>query len=92
LPERERAKTIIDWRYQMLSFARDIRPMFTKVDVEHMLDATYNHLDLSKYESVKGRADTIYSMVSFGAMPPDNPWPKEQVATFKQWMDEGCPP
>jgi hypothetical protein len=24
-------------------------------------------------------------------MPPDEPWPADRVALFKQWMDAGCP-
>jgi hypothetical protein len=33
----------------------------------------------------------VYGAVSAGTMPPDAPWGKETVATFKEWMDEGCP-
>jgi hypothetical protein len=29
--------------------------------------------------------------VADGSMPPDEPWPVERVALFKQWMDAGCP-
>ena len=73
-----------------LSFAKDIRPLFRDdPDVEMM--KAYD-LDLSSYADVKGHADAIYRTVEDGSMPCDDPWPKEQVARFKQWMDEGMQP
>jgi len=48
-------------------------------------------LDLSSYEDVKGHADAIYTRLSDGSMPCDSPWPDEQVARFKAWMDAGTP-
>lgn len=74
----------------MTSFARDIRPLFTQEDVDHMLDVNPD-LDLSSYDSVKANASDIYNVISNGEMPPDQPWPKSQVDMFKQWMDEGYP-
>jgi hypothetical protein len=74
----------------MLSFARDIRPLFTKEDIEHMLDVDPS-LDLGDYDSVKTHASIIYRRVSLGDMPPGRPWPQEQVDMFKQWMDEQYP-
>jgi len=49
-------------------------------------------LDLSSYDDVKANADAIYSRLEDGSMPCDDPWPKEQVARFKQWMDDGMAP
>ena len=51
----------------------------------------------SDYGDVKSNAAEIYDSVSGGRMPVDGegnpqPWPKDQVATFKEWMDEGCRP
>ena len=43
----------------MLSFARDIRPLFTQEDIEHMLDVDPS-LDLGSYDSVKAHANVIY--------------------------------
>jgi hypothetical protein len=74
----------------MTSFARDIRPLFTEEDVDHMLDVN-SDLDLSSYEAVKANASDIFNVLSAGEMPPGQPWPPEQVATFKQWMDDGYP-
>jgi hypothetical protein len=46
-------------------------------------------LDLSSYEQVKAKAQEIYDTLEDGSMPCDNPWPKDNVALFKRWMDEG---
>ena len=47
--------------------------------------------DLSKFEDVKSNAENIHERLSDGTMPPDGAWPKEQIAKFKKWMDEGMP-
>jgi hypothetical protein len=74
----------------MTSFARDIRPLFTQEDVDHMLDVNPD-LDLSTYAAVKANANDIYDVLSAGEMPPGRPWPQKQIATFKQWMDDNYP-
>ncbi len=75
-----------------LSFARDIRPMFTDMDVEHMRKA----MDLSDRDSVRHHADAIYQAVSSGHMPPassgEPPWTPEMCARFKAWKDQGAEP
>jgi hypothetical protein len=70
-----------------LSFAHDIQPMFREKDIQAMKDAS--NFDLSKYEDVKARAPDIYEQVSDGSMPCDGAWSAQQIATFKQWIDEG---
>jgi hypothetical protein len=76
-----------------LSFATDIRPMFTEMDVEHMKPAG---IDLSDRNDVQKHADAIYETVSSGSMPPQGSgearWTSEMCETFKQWRDDGCPP
>ena len=73
-----------------LSFAGNIRPLFRdKPDVKTMKGMG---LDLSSYEDVKAKAEGIYSRLEDGSMPCDGPWPKDQVARFKSWMDEGMAP
>ncbi len=73
-----------------LSFAADIRPMFRdEPDVEAMKSFG---LDLSSYDDVKKNAEGIYSRLEDGSMPCDGEWPKDQIAKFKQWMDEGMAP
>jgi hypothetical protein len=75
-----------------LSFERDIRPMFTQMDIDHM--STW--MDLSNRDSVLENADSIYSVVSSGSMPPpgsgESAWTPEMCAAFKAWHDQGGPP
>ena len=73
-----------------LSFTHDIRPLFRdSPDVDTMKDFG---LDLSSYEDVKAKAAAIFERLKDGTMPCDDPWPKEQVALFEQWMEEGMMP
>ncbi len=70
-----------------LSFARDIRPLFRDTpDVDSMKD--YG-LDLSSYADVKTNAENIYSRLLDESMPCDGPWPKDRIALFRRWIDEG---
>lgn len=74
-----------------LSFAKDIRPMFTDLDVAHMKPG----LDLSDRDSVMKSADAIYKTVSEGTMPPPKTgerWTPDMCAKFKEWQKQGCPP
>jgi len=73
-----------------LSFAHDIRPMFRKMDIDSM--ESIAGFDLSQYEDVRIRAQAIYDAVAEGSMPCDEPWPADQVARFKEWMDSGMAP
>jgi hypothetical protein len=76
-----------------LSFAADIRPLFTDVDVEHMQNFG---LDLSSHDDVKKHAANILSTVTAGTMPPPGDgrqrWSPEMCETFRQWMEQGFPP
>jgi hypothetical protein len=70
-----------------LSFAKDIRPLFRDTpDVDTMKDFG---LDLSSFADVKAQAKEIHTRLLDGSMPCDEPWPKDQIERFKQWMDEG---
>lgn len=75
-----------------LSFAKDIRPMFTQMDIDHMSGM----MDLSDRDSVFANADAIYTTVSDGSMPPPNSgeprWTPEMCAKFETWMEQGGPP
>jgi hypothetical protein len=76
-----------------LSFAKDIRPMFTDLDVEHMKAFG---MDLSSRDDVETHADAIHSVVVSGGMPPSSSgeprWSQEQCDRFKAWQNQGCPP
>ena len=69
-----------------LSFAKDIRPLFREDDVNTMKRFG---LDLSSYEQVRTNASKIYEQVEDGSMPCDGSWPKDRVALFKRWINEG---
>ncbi len=73
-----------------LSFAKDIRPLFRdSPDVDSMQN--YG-LDLSSHADVKAQAANILTRLVDGSMPCDEPWPKERIALFKRWMEEGSAP
>ncbi len=71
----------------MVSFERDIRPLFRDKDVKSMRSA----FDLHAYADVKTHSQAIYDAVVGGEMPCDGPWPAEHTTLFKQWMDAGMP-
>ena len=78
-----------------VSYATQIKPLFTALDQNHMLKA--RHFDLWKYDDVKTWADAIYSAVQAGTMPPpgsepEAPWTQAKIQLFKQWMDDGMQP
>jgi hypothetical protein len=74
------------------SFARDIRPLFTDLDVDHMKHAG---MDLSDRDDVEKHSQAILRTVTDGSMPPSGTgerWTPEMCATFKTWADQGCQP
>ena len=79
-----------------VSYATDIKPLFTPLDREHMLAA--RHFDLWLYDDVKTWASAILNAVSppNPTMPPTSsgepPWTAQMVATFQEWINEGYPP
>jgi hypothetical protein len=73
-----------------LSFATDIRPLFRQEDIDCMKSMGID-LDDPAWMCVPANAQAVYSAVSDGSMPPDEPWPAERVSLFKEWMDAGCP-
>ena len=75
-----------------LSFASDIRPMFSDVDVEHMKRFG---MDLSSRDDVAKHAKNILAAVTSGIMPPpaeNRTWTKDMCATFERWMNTGIAP
>jgi len=73
-----------------LSFATDIRPLFRdEPDIAAMKSFG---IDLSSYADVKSHAPAIHERLEDGSMPCDGEWPKEQIAKFKQWIDDGMEP
>ena len=74
-----------------LSFAGDIRPLFTDIDVAHM---KAGGLDLSSRDDCEKHGDAIYETVSSGSMPPKGTgetWTPEMCDRFKRWQTQGYP-
>jgi len=72
-----------------IGFAKDIRPLFTDEDVDHMNDQGIN---LSDYNDVKSNADDILDSVKAGRMPPGRRWSPDKVQKFDDWMKGGYQP
>ena len=70
----------------MLSYAKDIRPMFRSTDVNAMKP---RGLDLWSYADVRASADNILSRLQEGSMPCDGQWQQTAIDTFKQWITDG---
>jgi hypothetical protein len=82
---------------QAVSFAADIRPLFTPTDIDHMSW----FCDLTDYAAVKTNAQVILGRLTGKGgkvMPPppakggDGPWSAAKIATFQAWIDQGFPP
>lgn len=78
-----------------VSFSRDIRPLFTDMDVEHMREYGVL-LDDFGYMSDPAHAQDVLDQVSSGSMPPPDsgepPWPPERVQLFRDWINDGFQP
>lgn len=72
----------------VLSFARDICPLFRPVDIKEMMP----YFDLSSYDAVRGNAEAIWARVEDGSMPCDVMWPEDRVELFRAWIDDGMAP
>jgi hypothetical protein len=75
-----------------VSFAHDIRRLFTDVDVAHMKVAGVL-LDDFEYMRDPDHAQKVLDAVSTGAMPPQSsgepPWPPDSVQLFRNWIAAG---
>ena len=72
-----------------LSFAKDIRPLFSDTDVAHMAAM----MDLSSRDEAAEHAAAISSVVREGSMPPGGPrWTDAMCDAFDEWVKQGCPP
>jgi hypothetical protein len=76
-----------------LYFQTHIRPMFRRIDRNHMA----TRLDLWSYHDVKEHADRILELLRAGppmTMPPlrsGGPWPEQWIDLFESWAQAGCP-
>ena len=72
----------------VLSFERDIKPLFRDSDRAAMSKA----FDLWSPTDVAAHGDAIAARLRTGSMPCDGPWPAEQVGTLTRWLDAGAEP
>jgi hypothetical protein len=70
---------------EIVTFERDIKPLFRPVDYESMAWA----FDLSSYDEVKDHATAILDRLRDGSMPCDSEWPEEHVEQFRRWTETG---
>jgi hypothetical protein len=75
-------------RPPMISFERDIRPMFRHVDREEM-EAWF---DLWSFEDVRAHALAIAERLEDLTMPCDEPWSPDRIDAFRSWIGAGFPP
>lgn len=77
---------------QTISFARDIRPMFRQVDLEHMSSMGVL-LDDYTFMSQRSHAEKVLAVLKDKKMPPGGPfWEQKQLDILASWIDAGCPP
>ncbi len=74
------------------SFAADILPLFTPIDIQHMAF----FCDLSNYDDVKANAqDILERLKGHGGRimppPPRDPWTDTNIALFASWIEDGFP-
>jgi hypothetical protein len=67
------------------SFESDIRPLFRERDRGAMREL----FDLWSRDDVAENSQAILRVLESGAMPCDQPWPPEQVAVFRRWVEAG---
>ena len=70
-----------------LSFEEDLKRLFRERDRASMLAK----FDLWRYDDVAKHSSAILGRLEDGSMPCDQPWPDEQVETFRRWVDAGKP-
>jgi hypothetical protein len=76
-----------------VSFAQDIRPLFTEMDIAHM-KALGVALDDFGYMRDPAHAQKVLDAVSAGVMPPGSsgepPWSPASVQLLREWIAAGC--
>lgn len=79
-----------------VSFAKDIKPLFRAIDIQHMqpfgvlLD---DYAYMSDGASDHANAQTVYARLSSHSMPPGGPfWTAAQLGLFSSWTNDGYQP
>jgi len=76
-----------------ISFARDIRPLFRRIDLDHMGPMGVL-LDDYEYMSDRTNAQAVFDFL-VGTRKPRMPiggpfWDERQLKLFSDWMKNGC--
>ena len=79
-----------------VSFSKDILPLLTEVDIDHMRSRGVR-LDDYEFMSLPDNAAAVYRQLSSKRMPPakrggGGPWPDDDIALFQAWIDGGYEP
>jgi hypothetical protein len=80
---------------KLVSFAADIRPLFTDRDI-HAMSKAFN---LASYDDVKAHSGAIFHRIrgiGGAVMPPpppkgDSPWAQSRIDLFAKWVADGYP-
>jgi hypothetical protein len=79
-----------------VSFAKDVRPMFRPIDIDHMIkggiflgDFTYMSDPSNNHAHAQSVEDTLVNQT----MPPGGPfWSDQQIQLYRQWRSDGYLP
>jgi hypothetical protein len=76
-----------------VSFARDIKPLFRQVDVDHMKKFKVLLDDYAYMSDPTGdhaHAQSVEDSLTSQSMPPGGPyWTGQQLSLYKQWRSDG---
>jgi hypothetical protein len=79
-----------------ISFSKDIKPMFRKVDIDHMKMHGVNLDDyqyMSDATNSYANAQAVQDSLAGQTMPPGGPfWTTEQLSLYDKWRTEGYQP
>jgi hypothetical protein len=65
-----------------LEFEEDVKPLFRERDRASRLSVA--KFDLWQYDDVSKHSSAILGRLEDGSMPCDQPWPDDQVETFRR--------
>ena len=76
-----------------VSFEKDILPLFTETDIDHMNDQGVMLSDYNYMKDPDNAADVLRTLED-GSMPPTwggggGAWSEDKVALFRSWVEGG---
>jgi hypothetical protein len=80
----------------LVSFSKDIKPMFRKIDIDHMKKHGVNlddHQYMSDPANSYANAEAVQRSLKDQTMPPGGPyWTGEQLGLYQKWRTDGYQP